>query len=356
MKNQLILFSLAFLCLTAVPVGILNAVGTVSQRASTFITDTKNGGEDLSEADEGKNEGENEKKEKDESKKEEKRENDGSITVFLSEQKSTVSVSYFEYTCGSTAAEMPLSFEEEAIKAQAVACFTNAVRLKGSNNGNSTLSGADISDDTGTHQGYISEKERRERWGDSFDEYEKKLEAAVNEVLNKVITYKGELCTAAFCAISPGTTESAQNVWGGKVPYLVSVKSSGDTLSPDYSTTSRYSRDEACEALKKLSVTLEEGEDLGKLIKIEKTSRAGTVLSATVGGKEFSGEKIRSAFNLKSAAFTVKASENAVTFTTVGYGHGVGLSQYGANYMAKNGSDYEEILKHYYKGVQITEL
>lgn len=355
MKNQLIMFSVAFLCLTTFPIGILNTGGSASQPAGAYISGTKesNG---LNVSAEAKDENADKKEEKEKSEKAEKGEDDGSITVFLSEKKSTVSVSYFEYTCGSTAAEMPLSFEKEAIKAQAVACFTNAVRLKGSNNGNSTLLGADISDDTGTHQGYLSEKERRERWGDSFDEYEKKLEAAVNEVLNEVITYKGELCTAAFCAISPGTTESAQNVWGGKVPYLVSVKSSGDTLSPDYSTTSRYSRDEACEALKKLSVTPKEGEDLGKLIKIEKTSRAGTVLSATVGDKELSGEEIRTAFNLKSAAFTVKASENAITFTTVGYGHGVGLSQYGANYMAKNGSDYEDILKHYYKGVQISKL
>lgn len=341
MKNRLIIFFSAFLCLTAVPAGLLSSGNAVEVNSN--ITPKADTSENALSSEASTN---NTLSETD----------DKSITVFLSAREQTVSVSYFEYTCGSTAAEMPVTYEDEALKAQAVACFTNALRLKNANTKNEELAGADISDNTAVHQGYLSLDERREKWGEDFEKYEEKLENAVNCVLNKALTYKGELCTAAFCAISPGATESAENMWGSKVPYLVSVKSSGDTLSPDYSSTSRYSREQVAKALESLNIALKDGDMLEELIKIEKTSRAGTVLSVKIGTEHFSGEEVRNAFSLRSAAFTVKASKNALTFTVLGYGHGVGLSQYGANYMAKNGSDFEEILKHYYKGAQISDL
>lgn len=277
---------------------------------------------------------------------------DGTVDVFLTETEKVQSVSYFEYTCASVAAEMPLTYHTEALKAQAVACFTNAVRLKKSTP-TEKMQGADISDDPEVHQGFLSQSERKEKWGADYEKYEAKLEDAVNAVLGEIITFNGEPCTAAFSAICTGVTESAENVWGSAVPYLVSVKSSGDTLSPAYSDTKIFNRAQFAAATDALGITVNEKTDFAKELKITELSKAGTVLKMTVCGKEFSGAEIRDAFSLRSAAFEIGTAKNSVTFTVKGFGHGVGLSQYGADFMARQGSSYEEILKHYYKGVEI---
>lgn len=326
MKNCIILTSLAFLVLTALPLGLLRAAPKEASDESLAAEETL----------------------------ESAKNDEAAINVFLSGDKKTVSLSLFEYTCGSVAAEMPITYEDEALKAQAVACITNALRLK--DTGGFDVDGADISDDTSTHQGYMSLNERKEKWGDSFEKYEEKLEKAVKAVEGKALYYDGKLCIAAFCAISTGTTETAENVWGNAVPYLVSVKSSGDALSPSYSVTAQYSLSQTKECLEKLSLKTDGLNDLSDIFSDIKKSSAGTVLNIKAGEKEFTGEDLREAFSLKSAAFDVKCSKDSVTFTTYGYGHGVGMSQYGADSMAKRGFDYEEILKHYYKGAAVKEI
>ena len=326
MKNCIILTSLAFLVLTALPLGLLRAAPKEASDESLAAEETLESAKD----------------------------DEAAINVFLSGDKKTVSLSLFEYTCGSVAAEMPITYEDEALKAQAVACITNALRLKAA--GGFDVDGADISDDTSTHQGYMSLEERKEKWGDSFEKYEEKLEKAVKAVEGKALYYDGKLCIAAFCAISTGTTETAENVWGNAVPYLVSVKSSGDALSPSYSVTAQYSISQTKECLEKLGLKTDGLNDLSDIFSDIKKSFAGTVLNIKAGEKEFTGEDLREAFSLKSAAFDVKCSKDSVTFTTYGYGHGVGMSQYGADSMAKRGFDYEEILKHYYKGASVKEI
>lgn len=326
MKNCIILTSLAFLVLTALPLGLLRAAPKEASDESLAAEETL----------------------------ESAKNDEAAINVFLSGDKKTVSLSLFEYTCGSVAAEMPITYEDEALKAQAVACITNALRLK--DTGGFDVDGADISDDTSTHQGYMSLNERKEKWGDSFEKYEEKLEKAVKAVEGKALYYDGKLCIAAFCAISTGTTETAENVWGNAVPYLVSVKSSGDALSPSYSVTAQYSLLQTKECLEKLGLKTDGLNDLSDIFSDIKKSSAGTVLNIKAGEKEFTGEDLREAFSLKSAAFDVKCSKDSVTFTTYGYGHGVGMSQYGADSMAKRGFDYEEILKHYYKGAAVKEI
>ena len=271
------------------------------------------------------------------------------VTVFRSAEKTNVQVDFFEYVCGSVAAEMPLSYHEEALKAQAVACYTNALRLKNSAKSTDTYH---ISDDSSVHQGYLTREQRKEKWGTDFEKYEAKLENIVKQVENKAIYYDNNLCIAAFHAICGGKTESAENVWGEKVPYLVSVKSTGDNLSPNYSSAVVFDKDEFTEYGKSLGIR-EDISSLKDIIKITEKTKAGTVLKATVNKKEFTGEEIRKAFSLKSAVFTVKCTKNSVTFSVTGYGHGVGMSQYGADFMARQGSTYEEILKHYYTGVEI---
>lgn len=273
------------------------------------------------------------------------------ITVFRSISNKNEEIELFEYVCGSVAAEMPLSYDEEALKAQAVACLTNALRLKNT----ADEDDAHISDDSSIHQGYLSKAERKEKWGESYEKYEKKLENAVKSVENRVLTYDGELCVAAFSAICSGKTEAAENVWGEKVPYLVSVKSNGDTLSPQYSSSVSFDKKTFLNCLKELNLKTEEINSLKNIIKIKETTKAGTVISAEINGETVSGEKIRMAFSLKSPVFTVETSKTSVTFNVTGYGHGVGMSQYGADFMARQGSTYEEILSHYYKGAKITE-
>ena len=273
------------------------------------------------------------------------------ITVFRSISNKNEEIELFEYVCGSVAAEMPLSYDEEALKAQAVACLTNALRLKNT----ADEDDAHISDDSSIHQGYLSKAERKEKWGESYEKYEKKLENAVKSVENRVLTYDGELCVAAFSAICSGKTEAAENVWGEKVPYLVSVKSNGDTLSPQYSSSVSFDKKTFLNCIKELNLKTEEINSLKNIIKIKETTKAGTVISAEINGETVSGEKIRMAFSLKSPVFTVETSKTSVTFNVTGYGHGVGMSQYGADFMARQGSTYEEILSHYYKGAKISE-
>lgn len=276
-------------------------------------------------------------------------ESTNTLTVFRSVSQENVEIDFFEYVCGSVAAEMPLSYHKEALKAQAIACYTNALRLKSASENDAAYH---ISDDSSIHQGYLNEDQRKEKWGEDFEKYESKLEGIVKSVENLAIYYENELCVAAFHAICSGKTESAENIWGEKAPYLTSVKSSGDNLSPQYSSVVVFEKDEFIEIAKSLT----ESKSIKKLkssIEIKEKSKAGTVLKVTLAKKELTGDEIRKAFSLRSPVFTVEATEKTVTFNVTGYGHGVGMSQYGADFMARQGSSYEEILKHYYKGVEI---
>lgn len=267
------------------------------------------------------------------------------IQVFRAQTDTTVDMTMFEYICGSVAAEMPLAYNEEAIKAQAVACYTNAMRLKKAN----SESKGDISDDTTVHQGYIDKNERKEKWGDSYEKYEKKLQNAVKEVYEKGIYYKNELCVASFFAISNGKTEDAKNIWNTTVPYLKSVDSSWDKTATKYPSTVTYTKEEFVKLAKSLKAEVSKTNQ----IKITKTTETGTVTKVKLGSSTFTGEEIRKAFGLRSPTFKIKTTDDSVTFTVYGYGHGVGLSQNGANALAEKGYTYEEILKHYYTGITI---
>ena len=334
MKNYLISIVFIFISLIITPVALLsdsiatqnNTIISAEQTTTDKSDSTKNTDSDTTE--------------------------ESVITVFLSDTKKNLTVSEFEYVCGSVAAEMPLMYHEEALKAQAIACYTNSLRLKNSKN-KAELNGADISDNPATHQGYLTREERREKWGDDYQKYESKLETIVKAVEGEYLTYDGEYCLCAFSAICTGTTESAENVWGEKIPYLVSVKSSGDTLSPQYSSTNTFTKSQFISIMKDLGVSINSKTNLEDIIGKSKTSKAGTVLKIEINKKSLTGEQMRSTFSLRSSAFKITATENEVIFKVSGYGHGVGMSQYGADYMARQGSTYDEILKHYYKGVNL---
>lgn len=271
------------------------------------------------------------------------------ITVFRTAQNKSVEMDMFEYVCGSVAAEMPLAYHEEAIKAQAIACYTNALRQKAETESQQS----NITDDIKTHQGYIDEAQRKEKWGADFDKYEKKLRNAVKAVENMALYYNGRLCVAAFHAISCGKTESSENLWGSKLPYLTSVDSSGDKAAKGYSSTISFDTEGFNKCTQALSPAPQSTNELTNAIRITKKSPSGTVLEATIGENKYTGEQIRSTFGLRSPVFSIKSEKDSITFTVNGYGHGVGMSQNGANYLAEKGYTYEKILTHYYQGAQI---
>lgn len=258
----------------------------------------------------------------------------------------TSEISREDYIFGVVAAEMPALYETEALKAQAVAAYTYACRRKAENSEKSY----DITSDPTTDQSFITEEEARERWGDKADEYCKKIRAAIEEVKEYILTYGGEPALTVYHAISSGMTENCSDVWGKEIPYLTAVSSPGDKLSPDYIKEVKIKAETVS---KKLSEECEiKGAAADYFGKAART-KSGAVKEIEVCGTKLKGARIRSIFDLRSDNFEVSFKDGEFTFKTYGYGHGVGMSQYGANYMAKQGSDFKEILSAYYKGCKL---
>ena len=266
-----------------------------------------------------------------------------------------LSLSMRDYIIGAVTAEMPASFEEEALKAQAVAVHTYAVRRQEAERENPTpdLCGADISNDSGRYQAYFTKSQAMEFYGTGFEAAYEKISAAADEVLPYILTYEDEPILAAFCSMSSGQTESAENVWGQEVPYLVSADSEADKKAPNYRYEEQITKGELKEILENAYPEGDFSGDCEKWLETGEKSESGTVLEAMAGGVRTTGQEIRAALGLRSAAFEVKWENGNCTITTRGYGHGVGMSQYGANAMAKSGSDWREILGHYYSGAKI---
>lgn len=277
------------------------------------------------------------------------RDDGDSILVLSSSTKKINEIDMFEYVVGAVAAEMPPTYHSQALRAQAAVCYTYAKKKRSSPD--PTLGGADITDNSAVHQGYLDAAARKEKWGNKYETYEKKIEEAVKDVFGKTITYNGEIITAAFHAISCGQTFSAEDVWGKDVPYLKSVTSAGDKLSPDYSSTLTLTADEFKKAFAGSGAELDG--DAENWVGETKKTDSGCVSCAVIGGKEFTGAQVRERLGLRSACFEIKCSDGEFKITVRGYGHGVGMSQYGADYMARQGSDWQEIIKHYYTGVAI---
>ena len=272
------------------------------------------------------------------------------ISVFSTDENKTMTLDFRDYIIGVVAAEMPAQFHSEALSAGAVAAATLA-RKKIISGEQEALQGAVISTDPKKHQAYMTKEEMKERWGKDFDKYYKKIADAVDNSIDYSITSEGELINAVYHAISPGKTENAQNIWEGEYPYLVSVESTGDRLSPKYLSEESFTITEFCNILKDSGA-----KNISEDITFEDAvySDAGTLLSIKINKNVFTGEALRELFSLRSAAITPKAEKDKVIFTVKGYGHGVGLSQYGADYLARQGYSWQEIIKHYYTGVEIT--
>ncbi len=275
------------------------------------------------------------------------------ISVMSSSTGKIDKVGMKEYIIGCVACEMSALYHTEALKAQAVASYTYAMKTREQNqkHKSSDLKDADITDSPDIHQGYINEKQRKEKWGEKSEEYEAKIEAAVDEVLGSFITYNGETVLAVYHSISAGATQSAKELWGSEFPYLVSVESQGDKLSPDYIKKTVFSAKEFKNAAEECGVKLS-GESEKWVGKAEKTD-SGYVKSIKLGDKEIGASKFRECLDLRSLCFDIEYSDSEFIITCYGYGHGVGMSQYGADYMARQGSTWQEILLHYYPNTEI---
>lgn len=255
------------------------------------------------------------------------------------ETKKTMDVE--TYLIGVVAAEMPASFNYEALKAQAVAARTYAYyKIKNSNKD------YDITTDTSS-QAYIDVDKMKIKWKNDFDKYYEIVSSSVRDTKNQVITYDNEVISAYYFSMGNGKTENSMLVFGENKSYLQSVDSYDGNLVNSI-TTIEIPKKDFCQ---KLSLECNEIE-----IKDIVTSSSGRIESININNKKFTGVSIRNLLGLKSTDFTIQINETTIQITTKGYGHGVGMSQYGANSMANSGYSYKEILKHYYINTEIVDI
>ena len=281
---------------------------------------------------------------------------DETISVYIANEDRVEDMNLNQYLKEVVAAEMPAEFHTEALRAQAIAARTyliNRVRAYQNSQIPEQHKGAYICTDPTHCKAWIGEQKRRELWGeDKADEYWQKISDAVESTGNLIATYDGEPISAVFHSTSSGFTENAKDVWGGNVQYLVSVKSEGDELSPKYNSE----RIMSIEEFKKIAEQNIEGVNWDNYIigKIQRSS-AGGIISLDVGGIAVKGSDFRFMYGLRSTNIEIEVTDTQVKMSVKGYGHGVGMSQYGANYLANQGKNYEEILKTYYSGIEISE-
>lgn len=278
--------------------------------------------------------------------------------VLREETGEVIKLTEEEYVIGAVMAEMPADYPMEALKAQAAAAHTYAVRRREEqlSSPSAELCGAYISDDPQKYQGYLSEEEARALYGDGYDSAYERVSEAVKSVSDKVMICGGEPIVAAFHAISAGRTESAENVWGSAVSYLVPVDSSFDESAPDFSESFTFT---AAEVYGRLSAEYPEKNipaDILSELCITDISQSGTVLAVSAGELSVSGSEFRKIFSLPSAAFELSADGESLTVTSKGSGHGVGMSQYGAKCLAEQGYTYEQIIGYYYTGAELVKL
>lgn len=249
-----------------------------------------------------------------------------------------------EYIIGVVAGEMPVSFEEEALKAQAVASRSYVMyQIRGNKDKEYDVV------DTVLNQVYIDSDTLKEKWKDNYEEYYQKVVNSVQDTAYQYLVYKDEIANAMFFSTSNGYTENSEDVFVSKVPYLRSVESKWDNISPVFQYTTTFSVEDFLGLLKLPS------SNIIQISNVEKT-KTGRIKSLKINGKSYTGREVATLLKLKSSSFSIIQNKEKVTISTKGYGHGVGMSQYGAEGMAKEGYTYEEILKHYYTGTELKKI
>lgn len=268
------------------------------------------------------------------------------IRVLIDGQVEEMEVERF--LVGVVAAEMPAAFPEAALAAQAIAARSYIYAHSPLNEAGdgSRHEGAAVCDDPACCQAYRTEAEMRESWGENMAEYLAKIETAVAETHGQILTYDGQVAEAPYSSTCGGQTEDVSSLWGSERPWLKSVECKWDQESPSYESEAEFSLAEAA-ALLSLS------EEAVAAAAVQEKTASGRVATVDFGGNEKSANSLRELLGLKSTDFTMQVADGQIHFSVHGYGHGVGLCQYGAGGMAKEGYSYADILKHYYSGIQI---
>lgn len=283
---------------------------------------------------------------------------EGEILVYLHEEGRAVSMPMDEYLYGVLGGEMPASFPLEALKAQAVAARTYTARRMAACGGKPCgRGGADVCTDSTCCQSYKSPEALAKRWGQDAKRNRDKLQEAVAETHGVIAVYDGKPIEALYHSTAGGRTEDAQNVFASALPYLVGVDSPGEQDTAHYTDEKSMSRAAFIKAVnKKWPKAKLKDRKLEGQVEVLARYESGQVETLRLGGVEVKGKELRKLLDLKSANFEIALADKNVCITTHGFGHGVGMSQYGARAMAQEGADYEAILKHYYTGIELTQL
>lgn len=266
------------------------------------------------------------------------------MKVRVKQEDKIVNVPFEDYIVGVLAGEMPISFELEALKAQAVAARSYVLKKMEYN-----LEKEYDVVDTVMNQVYLSDDYLKEAWQENYTDNINKIKQAVLETSGEYLVYDDEVIDAMFFSTSVGFTENSEEVFTSKLPYLRSVSSTWDSISPVYEVNYEFSLDEFYQ---KLDLKYQDNIEIIKV----KTTSTGRIKEIKINGVLFQGSEVVDALKLKSNHFTIKQDGNDVYITTKGYGHGVGMSQYGAQAMALKGYNYQDILKYYYQGVELKKI
>ncbi|MGJ7910871.1 stage II sporulation protein D [Neobacillus sp. LXY-1] len=270
-----------------------------------------------------------------------------SVAVFRSAKKVIESVPLEDYLVGVVAAEMPADFNEEALKAQALTARTYIINRLMKKDTLGVPKGAQVTD-TPMHQAYLSDDQLRQDWGKNYEWKKQKVLEAVRATSGQILTYEGKPINATFFSTSNGYTENSEDYWSGNIPYLRSVTSPWDKNSPKFNSQKVMS---VREFESRLGVKIGTSKTIGKIVAKTEGKRVAKV---DFNGKVLTGKDIREKLDLRSSDFSWERKGDNIVISTRGFGHGVGMSQYGANGMASEGKNYKDIVKYYYQGVEIS--
>lgn len=265
------------------------------------------------------------------------------VRVLRNEKNEVETLPLEQYLVGVLAGEMPTSYDIEALKAQAVAARTYTLKKITTNKNNNY----DVVDTT-NDQVYLDEQQLKNNWQENYEENIKKIKQAIEETKGEYLTYNGEIIKAFFFSTSSGKTENCKDVFGENLPYLTSVESTWDETSPGYEKTQGFTKQEFY-----LKLGLPYQEVLNIEIKRNETNSINTI---KINNNEILGTEFRKKLGLRSTNIDIHEENNKIIITSKGFGHGVGLSQYGAKEMASLGYKYEDILKYYYTGIDIKKI
>ena len=274
------------------------------------------------------------------------------ISVYRTEAKKVEIYPIEEYIAGVVAAEMPADFEVEALKAQALAARTYIIRRVAEKDFSDVPENAFVTD-TIKHQVFLDEEQRKSVWGRDYTWKSNKVKQAVAETAGKVLTYEGKPINATFFSTSNGYTENSEEYWANKIPYLRSVEVPWDKESPKYLTKLEFPIRELEQKLNtRIASAASAPTAWSKILDQTTGNRVGKI---KIGEKEFSGREVREKLGLPSSAFEWQIQNGKVHITAFGYGHGVGMSQWGANGMAQEGKKADEIVQYFYQGITIED-